>query len=138
MKRRLRTKSKGYSSKPFVMLRHDVIESENFRDLSGRAVKLLVQVCYKYRGHNNGDISIVQKLMRDGHGWSSNDQLFKAIKELERTGFLIRTRQGGRNKATLYALSFHPIDECSGKHDLAPTKRAPDNWRKDFESTSNN
>ena len=45
-------------------------------------------------------------------------------------GILMMTRQGGRNKASLYAVTFQPINECGGKLDIAPTDIAPGDWKK--------
>ena len=40
------------------------------------------------------------------------------------------TRQGGRNMPTLFALTFHGIDECDGKHNVKPQVTAPNTWKK--------
>ncbi|RDH84484.1 MAG: hypothetical protein DIZ80_03115 [endosymbiont of Galathealinum brachiosum] len=113
----------------FSAMPHQVTDSTNYRSLSPRAVKLLVDMNAQYRGTNNGDICITPKLMRPW-GWTSNDQLHKAKNELLDKGWIVLTRQGGRNKANLYALTLWAIDECGGKLDLKPTT-APLSWWKD-------
>ena len=57
------------------------------------------------------------------------DQLAKAKKELIKQDVIHLTRQGGRNKCSLYALTWFPNDECKGKLDITSTTTAPVNWR---------
>jgi len=66
--------------------------------------------------------------MKD-RGWRSRDTLAQSTEELLRTGWVVRTRQGGRNRTNLYALTFHAIDECGGKLDRAATCTAPGYWK---------
>lgn len=115
--------------KPFLMLPRDVIESPEFAGLSGNAVKLLLDLGAQYRGTNNGDLGVWWKLMRQ-KGWKSKNTLYRAIHELETAGFILRTRRGGMNRATLFAITFFAIDECGGKLDVRPTNVAPNTWRK--------
>ena len=49
-------------------------------------------------------------------------------KELVRNEVILVSRQGGLNKATLYAVTWIPVDECNGKLDIAATKTAPVKW----------
>lgn len=127
---RTRERSKGRKSdKPFLRLYRDVIESGEFADLSGNAVKLLIDLGAQYRGNNNGDLGVWWRLMKQ-KGWKSKDTLYRAIHELEATEFILRTRQGGLNLPSLFAITCFPIDECKGKLDVRPTKVAPNTWRK--------
>jgi hypothetical protein len=112
----------------FLRLPHHVLQHETFKTLSTRATKLLIDIAAQYRGNNNGDLSATLSLMRD-RGWNSSDQLDKAKKELIKRDVIQLTRQGGRNKCNLYALTWFPIDECKGKLDIASTTTAPVNWR---------
>lgn len=123
-------KSKGRGSKgpTFVQLFHHVMDSPNYRHMSYRARALLLDVLRFYNRRNNGDLAITPKLMRP-LGWTSNDQLQKAQMELEHYGFIKRSRQGGRNSCNLFALTFYPIDECGGKHDLAPSSVPSNEWK---------
>lgn len=88
---------------------HRVLDSAKFATLSPQATKLLDNLLSQYRG-NNGDLSAVMSLM-EVRGWKSNAGLAKALKELFDAGFIILTRQGGRNSPNLYALSFYAIDD---------------------------
>ena len=122
-------RNKGrYPFKFFVMFPWDVLNHETFRTLSPKATKLVVDIAAQYRGSNNGDLCATMSLMKK-RGWNSNDQLDKAKKELIKQDVIQLTRQGGRNKCNLYALTWFPIDECKGKLDIASTITAPVNWR---------
>ena len=123
------SQSKGRRKSPsFTMLRHDVMDSPNYRALSHRAVRLLMDIARQYNGSNNGDLCATFSLMK-GRGWSSKDQLFKALDELEHCGFILKSRQGGRHQCNLYALTWFNIDECKGKHELQASNSPPNNWK---------
>ena len=113
----------------FVMLPHHVLGHDNFRMLSPRATKLLIDLLAQFRGYNNGDLAATLNMMQE-RGWNSSDQLNKAKKELVERDIIRMTRQGGRNKCTLYALSYFQIDDCGGKLDVNATTVAPVDWRK--------
>ena len=119
----------------FLALPHSVLDSPEFAALSGRAVKLLLDLGAQYRGSNNGDLCAAWRLMAN-RGWRSRDTLGKALQELERAGWILRTRQGGRHRASLYALTWRGIDECGGKHD-EPSSPVPSNlWRSKTETVA--
>jgi len=125
-----RRRNKGrQTTKSFVMFPHDVMEHETFMSLSPRATKLLMDIASQYRGNNNGDLCAPFKLMKK-RGWNSSDQLNRAKKELVSSGLVMVSRQGGLNKASLYALTWFSIDECNGKLDIQSTTLAPNNWEK--------
>lgn len=128
--RRNRFRNKGrMESGSFVIVPHAVLEHPNYTNLSARAVKLLMDLYAQYRGNNNGDLCAAFTLMKH-RGWKSKDQLQKAKGELLEVGWLMITRQGGRNMPTLYAVTFRSIDECNGKLDVNPTAAAPGDWKK--------
>ena len=112
----------------FVRLPHAVLEHENFIRLHAHSVKLLIDIYAQYRGKNNGDLCAAWTVMQK-RGWKSKSQLHKALKELLAIGWLVIARQGGRNKPTLYAVTFQAIDECRGKLDIQPTNTAPGDWK---------
>lgn len=112
-----------FAAFPAQMLNH-----WNFAALSTRAKALLFPMTAQYNGRNNGDLCATLNTLRP-HGWRSNDQLRKALRELLDAGFLIQTRQGRRpNVPTLYALGWRPIDECGGKLELNATVTPPNKW----------
>lgn len=127
---RRRSKLKGRAvSSTFFSWPHAVASSEAYRTLSAQAVKLLNDVCFQFRGANNGDLAVTWSLMQQ-RGWKSRDTLRKALVELLEHGLLELTRQGGRHKCSLYAVTWLPIDECDGKLDVRPTTVASGQWRK--------
>ena len=129
-----RLRIKGRQTTPsFAMLPHQVLNHENFRSLSPRATKLAIDLVAQYKGHNNGDLCAPFSQMKE-RGWRSSDQLNKAKKELIARGIIKVSRQGGLNKASLYAATWFPINECGGKLDIAPTRTAPGDWKKKFPS----
>jgi hypothetical protein len=99
-------------------------------------VKLLIDIGAQYRGDNNGDLTTAWSVKKE-RGWKSRDTLSRAQKELEAGGWISRTRQGGRNMPTLWALSFCAIDECKGKLDVASTTVPSNAWRKSDSLTRN-
>ena len=116
------------TTQPFLSLPHNVLDHDSFRTLSPRATKLLIDIAAQYRGCNNGDLCAPLSVMRK-RGWKSNDQLFKARNELLDRELILTSRQGGRNKASLFALTWLQIDDCQGKLDTPSTDVAPHNWK---------
>ena len=98
---------------------HAFFKTPEFAALSGRAVKLLLELALQYSGSNNGDLCATHSVLRS-RGFTSSDQLQKARDELVDSGWIQVSRQGGRHACTLYALTFHPVDRCGGKIDLKP------------------
>jgi len=108
-----------------------VLQSQEIMKLSPYAIKLLMDMLAQWRLGNNGYLSPCWSLMKL-RGWNSKATLAKALKELESADWIIRTRQGGRNKASLYAVSFFRIEDHhrSKPLDVASTRRPPGYWRK--------
>ncbi|RDH84508.1 MAG: hypothetical protein DIZ80_03240 [endosymbiont of Galathealinum brachiosum] len=127
-KNKIKAKNRKESGS-FSLIPHTVTNSENYRSLSAKAVKLLIDTIARYNGSNNGDFDYSYKNMRKW-GWNSNDTILKAKNELLLKGWLVLTRQGGRNKCNLYALTIWSIDECHGKLDRSATKTALAYWKK--------
>ena len=122
--------AKGRSkTQPFLMLPKKVINSDEFRALGAWEVKLVVDLGGMYHGLNNGDLSAAWKLMCK-RGWHSKGTLHKASQKTLDAGFLMVTRQGGRNRPTLYALTFFAINECDDKLEVSATNAPPNTWRK--------
>ena len=113
----------------FLKLEKAVINRSEFYSLPPNALKLLIDLYSQYNGYNNGDMSMAWSIVKK-RGWKSRDTLNRARKDLLKSGFIVETRMGGRNKPTLYAITFLNIDECKGKLDVKPTKTPPHYWRK--------
>jgi hypothetical protein len=127
--KRLRAKGRR-TGHPFLQVPHPILNSPAYCSLSPRAVKMLFDLAVQYKGKNNGDLIACMSFMKP-RGWNSNDQISKALAELQHAGMIILTRQGRRPKvASLYALTWRPIDECGGKlEEVKATQTAPDNWK---------
>ncbi len=128
MARSLR-KSKGRNpAGTFARLPSNVMDSEDFRTLSGSALKVLMCLLRQYRGSNNGDLSATLSQAKVW-GVNSTSTLTIALKELLDRELIIRTREGRFLKpggcCALYALTWQPIDECEGKLEVSPTATAP-------------
>lgn len=112
----------------FLALPHHFLKHHKFGNLSGNAVKLLIEVIMNFSGFNNGDLSAPYSKLKY-RGWKSKGTLSRAIKELLDTGFLIKTRQGGKHKCSLYGFSLWSIDECDGKLDIRSSKNPTNEWK---------
>lgn len=127
MAKRNRVKNRANKGS-FLAVPHELLRSDNYASLSSKAVKCLLDISAQYNGSNNGDLSCTLKLMRKC-GWNSNSQLDKAKNELLEKGFIALSRQGGRNKCNLYAITWQPIDDCKGKLDRPATTTSLGYWR---------
>lgn len=132
-----RAKAKGRRNEhTFAGLPHAVLKTQKYASLSGWAVKLLVDITNQFDGSNNGDLQASWTCMRKV-GWRSKGTLYGAAGELLDVGFILKTRQGGRNQCSLYAITWKPIDHCPDKRtkhhklDVDPTRTAPGTWRDD-------
>jgi hypothetical protein len=117
---------KGTSS--YLGIPHTVLDSEAYLSLGGWSVKLLVDIAAQYKGHNNGDLCAPYSILKS-RGWHSPSTLHNAKIELLNTGLILLSRQGGKNRCSLYAITWQPIDECKGKTDIAATKQATNQWK---------
>ena len=126
---RSRSKTKGKKERGrFMAIPTQVLISEEYYMLNGWETKLLIDICAQYNGKNNGDLCAAWSVLKQ-RGWKSPATLSRALSKLLATRFLIKTRQGGRNLASLYAVSFRAIDECGDKIDIEPTIAPPNSWR---------
>jgi hypothetical protein len=125
-KRQRRTgRGKGHS---FLALPHHMLKSPEFAALGYSATKLLLEIAMQFNGKNNGDLSATVTLLGE-RGWNSG-VLIRAKEELIRSGFIVKTRQGGRHVCDLFGVTWLPIDRCDGKHDH-PAETVPLNlWKK--------
>jgi hypothetical protein len=125
-----RAKATGKGRDPgFLMLTRNVTESPEFNALSGNATKLLIQLAQEYRPGKNGNLSCAWGDMSK-RGWRSPGTLQDAKRELLDGGWIICTRQGGKNLCSLFAVTWWPVDECGGIHDYPPERVASNAWRK--------
>jgi hypothetical protein len=100
------------------------LDDTAYINLPDPAKALLLDIARQYNGSNNGDLCATLKTLKP-RGWASNSKLWRALGTLLDSELLILTRQGGRHKCSLYALSWESIDECKGKLDISSTKAPP-------------
>jgi hypothetical protein len=120
-----RASHENFFGTPKVVMAHS-----NYIRLTSSASKLLNDLGYQFNGYNNGDLTAAFSVMKK-RGWASKATLWRALDCLLHYGMIIVTRQGGRNKTTLYALSWRKIDECKGKLDIPETVAAPGTWKEE-------
>ena len=110
--------------KSFAGIPRIVMDTDDYKNLNGNAIKLLLELAYQYRGKNNGNLSATFSHMKT-RGFKSKETLANALKSLQDTNLVIKTREGmflnPGGRCALYALTWLPIDECNGKHDVNPT-----------------
>jgi hypothetical protein len=115
-----RQKAKGRrQSGSFTALPHSIFRSTPHKNaptavLSKTALALLVDICQQLNGSNNGNLSAAPKILQ-AYGWRSRGTVDDSLVELVALGFLVQTRQGGRNPCSLYAVTWRGIDE--GPHE---------------------
>ena len=115
-----------YKENNYVALPRRVIEHQNFADLSGNSVKLLMLIFGQFRGTNNGDLCAPHSIMKD-KGFTSRDTLSFSLAELLHYKFLITTRHGGNHICSLYAVAWIPRMDCGDKI-MEPVDKLP-RWK---------
>ncbi|HBA67165.1 MAG TPA: hypothetical protein DCZ48_13495 [Methylococcaceae bacterium] len=125
-----RRTSHTFAAKPHHIFRADTKNQKPSvaSILSHKAAHLLDNLIAQYNGSNNGDLSVAPKIMKL-YGWTSQGSIHSALTELLAHGFIEQTRQGGRNKCSLFAVTWLAIDDCGGKLDVAPTKVPSNLWK---------
>jgi hypothetical protein len=114
----------------FLRLPHFLLDSTEFASLSGNAVKLLLDAAKEFKGANNGNLNLAWSRLAQ-RGWVSQGTAHRAKHELLDAGFLECTRHGGRNRCSLYAITWEPIDACDrAQLEVKPTTVASHLWRK--------
>ena len=120
----------SYSAKPHHIFRPNFAKNtpSPASVLSHAAAHLLDNLAAQFNGKNNGDLSAAPKVMAL-FGWNSNSAIVKSLNELIALGFIEKTRQGGRNKCSLYAITWQAIDDCQNKLDVKPTIIPSNLWK---------
>ena len=94
------------------------MESDDYLQLTGAALRLLLALVYQFRGRNNGNLSAAPAVMQK-HGFNSRDTLQRAKQQLLDANLIVETRPGRFTNpggiCALYALTWLPVDECKGK-----------------------
>lgn len=114
-KTRLNTKGRRITGQ-FIAIPAEVLQSKAYKSLPAYSVKLVIDLSGQYNGSNNGDLCAAWIIMKKC-GWRSRDTLARHIKLVLQSNLVIKTRQGGKNLPSLYAVTWRPIDYCKGKLD---------------------
>ena len=113
----------------FLAIPTQIPLSDQYAKLGAWSVKLLIDLYTQFNGKNNGDLCAAWSMMCK-RGWRSKGTLSRSITNLIDEGFILKTRQGGKHKASLYAVTFRGVDECNGKLDIKPIPVPPNTWKK--------
>ena len=109
---------------PYTLLRH-----QNFTRLSPKACKLALDLGRQYSGFNNGYLSAALSILQP-IGWRSEATIREAVDECLHYGIIQKTRQGGRNRCNLFALTWWRIHEKKGKPlDVHATMQPHNDWK---------
>lgn len=130
-----RRKAKGRrEGGSFAALPHSIFRSTAERPapaaaLSKTALALLVDLAQQLNGSNNGNIAAAPATLTP-YGWRSRGTVDDALVELVALGFIVQTRQGGRNRCSLYAVTWRGID--AGPHEARPDPIPCHLWKPDL------
>ncbi len=109
---------------PVSLLRHT-----NFVRLSPNACKLILDLARQYSGFNNGYLSAALSIL-EPVGWRSESTIREAVAECMHYRLIVKSRQGGRNRCNLFALTWHRIHEKDGKPlEVGPTMSPSNAWK---------
>ena len=122
----------GRDGGQFAAIPHQVLNSRAYLSLGAYAVKLLIDLFVQYKGYNNGDLCLSFSVMQK-RGWKSKETLNNAKSELIAAVLIAETRKDMfPNKASLYGVTWLPMDDCNGKLDM-PAQSFPRGGYKRFE-----
>ncbi|WP_182496241.1 hypothetical protein [Bordetella avium] len=98
----------------FVAIPWDVLDSPAYVALSHPAKALLMEAARQYGRNNNGRLLLSMAYLK-ARGWTSNDTITRAKRELLDAGFLHETVKGMRpNRAGWYAITWYTLDRIEG------------------------
>lgn len=97
----------------FFLLPHCLLASEAFRTASPRAIKVLLSLCAKHNGFNNGAISLGFRELAEMISSGNHAANIRALCELQERGLvaLERTYPKGQRLANEYRLTFVQVGE---------------------------
>lgn len=119
-KRALKAAKEARGGGQFLPFTLNVLQSKELSNLTPYEAKLLLDLMSQWRIGQNGNQCATWTLMQK-RDWRSRETLNNALKGLVNKGIIILTRQGARNKCSLYGLGWLAIDECGGKLDIQST-----------------
>lgn len=109
-----RGKKRNRDAGGFAAIPWAVLDSAAYQKLSHPAKALLMEIARQYRGDNNGRMIVTLAYLKR-RGWTSNDTIQRAKRELLDAGLIYETVKGGRpNKASWYAATWWSLDRLDG------------------------
>lgn len=98
----------------FAALPWSVLDCPAYARLSHPARSLLVEIARQFVRDNNGRL-LASAAYLSSRGWTSNDVITRAKRELLDAGFIFETVKGQRpNKASWYAVTWQALDKING------------------------
>lgn len=98
----------------FVALPWSVLDCPAYARLSHPARSLLMEFARQFVRDNNGRL-LASAAYLAARGWTSNDVITRAKRELLEAGFVFETAKGQRpNKAGWYAVTWRTLDKIDG------------------------
>ncbi|WP_332855156.1 hypothetical protein [Duganella sp. S19_KUP01_CR8] len=98
----------------FAALPWSVLDCPAYARLSHPARSLLVEIARQFVRDNNGRL-LASAAYLSSRGWTSNDVITRAKRELLDAGFIFETVKGQRpNKASWYAVTWQALDRING------------------------
>ena len=111
----------------FVRFPALLYKSDAYLNLKTVSQQIFMFVCTQYNGRNNGDLTCTPTAMRDKYRMKVSDKtVYRSIQELLNAGVLLRTVQGGKHKASRFAVSIFAIDDGG---DLEKETATPPTYR---------
>ncbi len=106
--------SSGRDPGGFVALPWSVLDSAAYQGLSHPARSLLMEIARQYVRDNNGRLLCSMNHLKP-RGWTSQDVVTRAKRELLDAGLIFETCKGARpNKASWYAVTWYVLDKHPG------------------------
>lgn len=122
--------SRGKNNRKFAYVPVEVIQSAAWGKLRPSQRNVVHCLAAQFVGNNNGDLTGALEVMKKF--WlKSQATVWGSLELAQEVGLIEKTRQGGKNKCNLFALTWWPIDDCGGKMDAGfrVTKVASNKWR---------
>jgi hypothetical protein len=117
------------SGHTFLRLPHFVVKSPQWRALSGKEVKFLVELASHYDGRNNGDLALTRGQAIE-RGWRSGETRDRAAEEACEAGCALLTRRGHKGACNLYAITWEPINDVGKGVAYVAERKASRLWEK--------
>jgi hypothetical protein len=117
---------------PWLPLPLKAIRSRRFAQLSPLAARLFLDAVSLLgaNGYGNGDLCLTFAFLKE-RGWKSKASVANALRELRDAELLFITRQGGRRRCSLYALTLWEINCDLNKLDVGPGVYSISDWHQD-------